>query len=59
MLLCQGQRLPILGGETFPVKAPAILLAPRRKHGFINNSCAPMAVSGNFPALGVETKTVA
>ena len=40
------------------MKAPATLLAPPGvKHGFINNSSAPMVVSGNFPALDVETKT--
>ena len=58
MFLCQGEGLAILGDETFPTKAPATLLAPPGvKHGFINNSSAPMVVSGNFPALDVETKT--
>jgi quercetin dioxygenase-like cupin family protein len=60
MFLCQGEGLAIFGDETFPAKAPATLLAPPGvKHGFINNSSAPMAVNGNFPALDVETQTVA
>ena len=59
MFLCQGEGLAVLGDETFPVKAPATLLAPAGvKHGFTNNSSAPMVVSGNFPALDVETVTV-
>jgi quercetin dioxygenase-like cupin family protein len=59
MFLCQGEGLAILGDETFPVKAPATVLSPPGvKHGFINNSAAPMVVSGNFPVLDVETKTV-
>ena len=50
MFLCQGEGLAILGDETFPMKAPATLLAPPGvKHGFINHSSAPMVVSGNFP----------
>jgi hypothetical protein len=41
------------------IKAPAtVLSSPGVKHGFINNSSAVMVVSGNFPALDVETKTV-
>ena len=60
MFLCQREGLAIFGDETFPVKAPATLLAPPGvKHGFINNSSAPMVVNGNFPALDVETQTVA
>jgi quercetin dioxygenase-like cupin family protein len=59
MFLCKGEGLAVLGDETFPVKAPATLLAPPGvPHGFINNSSAPMVVSGNFPALDVETVTV-
>ncbi len=39
MFLCQGEGLAILGGEMFPMKAPATLLAPPGvKHGFMNNS---------------------
>ena len=58
MFLCQGEGLAILGDETFPVKAPATVLSPPGvKHGFINNSSAPMVVSGNFPTLDVGTKT--
>jgi quercetin dioxygenase-like cupin family protein len=42
------------------MKALATLLAPPgAKHGFINNSSAPMIVSGNFPALDMETETIA
>jgi quercetin dioxygenase-like cupin family protein len=60
MFLAGGEGLAILGDETFPMKAPATLLAPPGvKHGFINNSSAPMVVSGNFPALDVNTETVA
>jgi len=60
MFLGQGEGLAILGDETFPMKAPATLLAPPGvKHGFINHSSAPMVVSGNFPALDVETQIVA
>ena len=59
MFLAEGEGLAILGDETFPVKAPATLLAPPGvKHGFTNNSSAPMVVSGNFPALDVNTETV-
>jgi quercetin dioxygenase-like cupin family protein len=59
MFLCQGEGLAILGEETFPVKAPATVLAPPGvPHGFINNSSAPLVVSGNFPALDVKTVTV-
>ena len=59
MFLCQGQGLAVLDDETFPVQAPVTLLAPPGvKHGFINNSSAPMVVSGNFPALDVQTITV-
>jgi quercetin dioxygenase-like cupin family protein len=58
MFLCQGEGLAILGDETFPMKAPATLLAPPGvKHGFVNNSTAPMVVNGNFPVLDVQTKT--
>jgi quercetin dioxygenase-like cupin family protein len=60
MFLCQGEGLAVFGEETFPVKAPATLLAPPGvPHGFINNSPAAMVVSGNFPSLDVETVTVA
>jgi len=56
MFLCQGEGLAVLGDQTFPMKAPATLLAPPGvKHGFINTSSAPMVVSGNFPVLDVET----
>jgi quercetin dioxygenase-like cupin family protein len=59
MFLCEGEGLAILGDDTFPMKAPATLLAPPGvKHGFINNSSAPMVVNGNFPSLDVETQTV-
>jgi quercetin dioxygenase-like cupin family protein len=59
MFLCQGEGLAVLGDQTFPMKAPATLLAPPGvKHGFINNSSAPMVVSGNFPTVDVETVTV-
>jgi quercetin dioxygenase-like cupin family protein len=59
MFLSQGEGLAILGDETFPMKAPATLLAPPGvKHGFINNSSAPVVFSGNFPVLDVETEIV-
>jgi quercetin dioxygenase-like cupin family protein len=55
MFLSEGEGLAILGDETFPIKAPATLLAPPGvKHGFINNNSAPMVVSGIFPAVDVE-----
>jgi quercetin dioxygenase-like cupin family protein len=55
----KGEGLAILGDATFTVRAPATVLSPPGvKHGFINNSSAPMVVSGNFPALDVETTTV-
>jgi quercetin dioxygenase-like cupin family protein len=56
MFLSEGEGLAILGDETFPIKAPATLLAPPGvKHGFVNNSARPMIVSGIFPTLDVET----
>jgi quercetin dioxygenase-like cupin family protein len=56
MFLSEGEGLAILGDDTFPMRAPATLLAPAGvKHGFINNSSAPMIVSGIFPTLDVET----
>jgi quercetin dioxygenase-like cupin family protein len=59
MFVCQGEGLAILGDATFTVRAPATVLSPPGvKHGFINNSSAPMVVSGNFPVLDVETTTV-
>ena len=59
MFVCQGEGLAILGDATFTVRAPATVLSPPGvKHGFINNSSAPLVVSGNFPALDVKTTTV-
>jgi quercetin dioxygenase-like cupin family protein len=56
MFLSEGQGLAILGDETFPIEAPATLLAPAGvKHGFSNNSSSRMVVSGIFPTLDVET----
>jgi len=56
MFLSSGEGLAILGDESFPIHAPATLLAPAGvKHGFHNNSAHPMVVSGIFPSLDVET----
>jgi quercetin dioxygenase-like cupin family protein len=54
--LSEGEGLAILGDATFPMKSPSTLLAPAGvKHGFINNSSAPMIVSGILLTLEVET----
>ena len=56
MFLSEGEGLAVLGDETFPIQAPATLLAPAGvKHGFINTSSSRMVVSGIFPTLDVET----
>jgi hypothetical protein len=57
---CTSDSSVVSGKTELSREGPATLLAaPGVTYGFINNSSAPMVVSGNFPALDVETLTVA
>ena len=56
MLVIAGEGLGVLGDDQFPVKSSETLLAPAGvKHGFINTGPVPMIVTGNFPAVDIET----
>ena len=59
MFLCQGEGLAILGDETFPMKAPATLLCATAEARLHKQQLRPYGRERQFPALDVETQTVA